>query len=485
MMQVPTPLTFLSWMNDRLPENIWACLVISVIPRTDALEIFKNIAALGQQYGGQFTDSDEIGISISELEHAPDYLFLGITETITKHPLGLEALRPLLLLDNLPVKGRWESALNTTPVRDDWNVLRTAVLKTLDHHSQESTDIRWLIILFNAALGRIHVMTTMAHIVDELLAYPTYKPEVEIMRLIRPTIRAMEMALPMSDRMLERNTQQSRWPQQFWDESLKKTPCIYNYNVRSYSYNRELSEARLLHFFNAYAELTDLFFNTMRSGTLDIKFEIVFGLGLYALALFSELITGHSNDTGLTGRLILKSLVDCRVTLAYLLKKDDPTLYERFRGFGTGQAKLALLKIQELEGDIPSFVTEEVLNFLANEDIYQEYVTIELGNWCKEDLRSMSIDSDTKDDYDKYYGWTSGFSHAQWSAIRDSCFITCFNPLHKLHRIPMPKMHRLMEGVMPDAVNIINKMLLSITNIYPGTDLKIDINLFSEHNTKK
>lgn len=486
IMQVPG-ISFLSWMNDRLPECLWLCLIITNLPRPEGLEIFKGIAALGQAYRNTTAaHNNEIGIGISQLVNAPDHLFDGIINIIRSHSIGLKVLRPLLLLDSLPGKERWAAALNTTPEPDDWGSLAKAVAKTLDHQSHESTDIRWLIIMFNAALGKISVMRNMAHIVDELFAYPNYNHDDDVMRRIRPSIRSMEMVFPITDEMLQRNTQ-SQWAKQFWDETLKKTECITNSKATPTVYNDSLSEERFLHVVNAYIELTEHFFTIMRSSAVTIKLDIIFGFGLYSLALLSEIITGYTNDTGLAGRLILKSLVDCRVTLAYLLKKDDLSLYEKFRGFGTGQAKLALLKIQEIEGSIPSFITEDILNFLANEDIYQEYVTIELGNWYKEDLRTMSINSETKEDYDKYYGWASGYSHAQWSAMRDSCFTTCFNPLHKVHRIPLSTMHRPLERVLPDAVEITNKILLSITGIFPGADITLDTNIFlnTEANLKQ
>lgn len=42
--------SFSSWVNDRLPEMLWASLVITVIPRDQALEAFRDIAALGLRY---------------------------------------------------------------------------------------------------------------------------------------------------------------------------------------------------------------------------------------------------------------------------------------------------------------------------------------------------------------------------------------------------------------------------------------------------
>jgi len=114
----------------------------------------------------------------------------------------------------------------------------------------------------------------------------------------------------------------------------------------------------------------------------------------------------------------------------------------------------------------PSFVSLTVLEQLSNEDFFQEYVQIELGHWCGLDLRKMAEVSGTKDDYDKVYGWASTFVHGHWSALRDACMTHCYNPLHRLHRVPLPG-HRLLEDAVPDAVRLVNSILDDVAALYP------------------
>ncbi len=44
-----------SWTNDRLPQMLWACLVISILPRRDALAVFREIASIGLRDGAKIT----------------------------------------------------------------------------------------------------------------------------------------------------------------------------------------------------------------------------------------------------------------------------------------------------------------------------------------------------------------------------------------------------------------------------------------------
>lgn len=135
--------------------------------------------------------------------------------------------------------------------------------------------------------------------------------------------------------------------------------------------------------------------------------------------------------------------------------------------YGAGQAKLAFLKAQELEGDLPPFMDEDALYAIANEDIWQEFLDIDVGHWANSNLRKLAIDCGAKALYDKYYDWTSAFSHGHWGAVRDTNFVTCHNPLHRLHRIPRFS-HRSLNSVEVDAIELTNEMLDLLDRLFPG-----------------
>ncbi len=78
----------------------------------------------------------------------------------------------------------------------------------------------------------------------------------------------------------------------------------------------------------------------------------------------------------------------------------------------------------------------------------------------------MAEDSRTKDDYDKVYAWASTFVHGHWPALRDSCMTHCFNPLHRLHRVPLLG-HRLLEDAVSDGVRLVNLILDDVAALYP------------------
>jgi hypothetical protein len=448
-------LTPISWMNDRLPEMLWACLVISVIPRHMALDLFREIAAIGFKFRDNEA-SAEWGLTHSHLAELPEEILTQVIQIVTRHPLGYACLRPLLLLDKLPGKERWKLLLQTDPQEDDWSTLGNAVLVTLDHQSQESTDVRWLRILFMIALGRIHFPHTMKERIEEIVHYPNRGD----MRSVRPSIRAMEIGFASSGGA---KNAQTAWASDFWSECFFRTACVPAENPRSIGNEHKIKESigalQVTH-----RHLIDHWFATVSTTGIDARHDAAFGFCFYGIAVLLEMLVGR-NAFGIIGRVLLRTLAEVRITLAYLREKDSQELWVKFRAFGVGQAKLALLKLDDIHNQ-PKFANPDVLEQLSNEDYFQEFVPIDLGHWCGIDLRKMAEASNTKSDYDRFYGWSSSFVHGHWSALRDASMMHCFNPLHRLHRIPLPS-HRMLESAAWDGAELVNAMLSDLSSLYP------------------
>ena len=144
---------------------------------------------------------------------------------------------------------------------------------------------------------------------------------------------------------------------------------------------------------------------------------------------------------------------------------DSPAMWQSYRVYGAGQAKLAFLRIQQTHGDLPLFMDEGALHSIANEDMWQEFLDIDVGHWASSNLRKLANDCGAKDVYDKYYDWSSGFIHGNWAAVRDTNFVTCHNPLHRLHRIPRVA-HRSLNSVEPDAISLVNDMISILETLF-------------------
>ncbi|MFZ0558009.1 MAG: DUF5677 domain-containing protein, partial [Methylovirgula sp.] len=144
-----------------------------------------------------------------------------------------------------------------------------------------------------------------------------------------------------------------------------------------------------------------------------------------------------------------------------------------FRNYGTGQSKLAFLKNLDAES-IPSFISIEFLEALANEDMWIEFQDINLGAWSNKNLRQMATDAGIKGVYDQYYDALSAYVHGNWGAVRHAVFTQCVNPLHRFHRIPSPP-QGYHEDALPDLIKFGNLCLEQLNSLYPTFKLRLRI----------
>ncbi len=459
--------TLTSWQDDHLPPVIWASLLTEKLPRQDYLDCFRKLIShcspwfadgglLDRQTPAQ-AKVDQINfnsiLDFDSLAQLPDEQFKQFFDILVAHPLGRDALRPLLRLTSPPGIQRWHSLIVGTPANGDWELLARAVARCLDHQSESSTDIRWLKLGVTIVAGRMRFGPSFEEHVREILEFPNRGD----LRSVRPSIRAAEVVI--------RRNPSPTWIRSFWDECVRQTPCIDPTDIQT-ELRRHPSILDPREVFGCRRELSGRFFEVKSSERVDARLDAVFGLTLYALSLITTLAATRTQETML-GRLALRALVEARISLAFLASRDEQKLWNQWRIYGSGQVKLAFLKAQEASADLPGFYSSEELEQLANEDIWQEYLDIDLGHWTKGNLRWMAIEADEKDVYDKFYGWSSGFVHAQWGAIRDTDYVTCHNPLHRLHRIPRA-LARRQASVEKDAVEFLNGMIEIVDRLYPG-----------------
>ena len=454
-----------SWRDDHAPEMLWAVLLASVLPRDAYLACFRTVLEWCRQNKDRLTELNPAkGGPSSNTPCEIDHTALGrldpgdfdtFFQLLVRHPLSYGALRPLLLVKALPGYAHWQRGIAVEATNADWSTLADGVTNTFDHQSQISTDVRWLKLVEKILIGKMHFADKMAHRVEEYFNYPNKGD----LRSVRPSIRASEMIL--------RRDPPSPWIEEYWRQLREETACVDSSEESEYS---EVSVPVLDKdtIFNARAALIERFLAQKSSIRTDAKLDTAFGFCLYCVSLLEEVAAPPISQL-ILGRLGLRSLVEAVITFSYLVKTDDDKIWMTYRRFGSGQAKLAFLKLEETTGDRPTFVESETLEAIANEDLWQEYVEMELGHWADLNLRDLAVKSGTKDMYDAFYGYTSAFSHTHWCAVRDTNFTTCHNPLHRLHRIPRP-LHRLMPSVVMDAAGLTNRAFDLLETTYPSME---------------
>ncbi len=452
-------LSFHSWVDERLPEMLWAALLIAHLPRESALSIFREVARYAQKFE-DFDSREHIDATLSGFAHLESDSTANIIGILTSDAHRRRVLRPLALLEDLPGQEHWKKALGSPDESEDWEMLKIAVAYTLDHQSEEATNCRWARAVFLVLAGTVNFGPTLEETAKEILYYPDYGQ----MPKVRPSIRSLEGALGGP------STTESDFVSKFWSQCMVRTACE---TVNLPAEPEQVHVGTTLQRVNdTYARLTEHADRTRTTTATDARHDAVFGIALYALSILQELMRVGTSQS-LSARMLLRTLLECFVTLAYLVKNDSSDLWQSYRAFGAGQTKLAFMKLDQSEEQV-GYVKVETLKQLANEDMWQEFVPVNLGHWEKSNLRKMSQDADAKSEYDNYYGWTSAFSHAHWGAVRDTVFQICQNPLHRLHRIPMSA-PRTQEDVILDACQLVDKVLTEVCKVYPGFDKRTSL----------
>ena len=439
-------LEFNSWMDDRLPEMLWASLILASNERREAFQEFFRILNFVRDHERR----EELGnLTISGIAQLNVELREEVIRFIVSKPKTSEALSTMLMFQSLPNKADWEKYIpypNPSP-----DLLMTAVGGALFHQSPEATDCRWVWTAGILTTGRISINRELSGLIEVMTNYPDLAPGDPN----GARVRACEVGMSKVEYI------KSNWPENFWHEAWDKTPCFLlapqrlDEKVQSSTTRQQISEL---------IENLEGHWNKTHSTTaVDAKHDAVFGMTFYALRILTEMMAfGISN--GILSRLGLRTLLELRINLKHMIDANDTELWRKWRQYGTGQAKLSSLKLEDLE-EPPRYVDIETIERIASEDLWEELLNIDIGNWANKDLRKLSENAQLKDTYDQYYPWTSAYSHGAWGAIRETSFQKCGNPLHRMHRYPE---RQTLQDCLYDATTLVDEILEHVDNEYPS-----------------
>ena len=440
-----------SWINERLPDMLWAALIIETVGRDAALDRFRSILTFIYEHEAKDQFDDLTLTGISKLDAC---LRNELIECIVSQPGAAEGLTCLLFFDSLPAKEDWERHLSGFNL--EISLLMMAVGGTLWHQSEEATDCRWVRVMAKIAAGKMHFTPALKEIGNELLHYPHNYDQ----RKVRPVVRSIEGS------MGGLSPTDPKWTEDFWREAWEETPCIGIIREHEQPDFDVVTPRRAIT--QMHEKLHAHWEDTHSSTVVDAKHDAIFGMAFFALRTLDEMI-GIGVGTGILGRLGLRTILEVRVNLKYLLSKDNSELWAKWREYGAGQAKLNALKFDETVQP-PQFIDLATIEGIASEDIWEEFLNVNLANWSGLDLRRLSERSGVKDVYDQYYSWTSSYAHGMWGAIRETSFQACANPLHRLHR--RPERNPLLDTV-EDAVLLIDEIIEDVSEAYPTFEWRL------------
>lgn len=453
------------WVDECVPNILWACILASCMDPDEYLHLFRLVVSRTRE---RLETAKELHVTHNFLATATEQEFDTMFEEVLRNESAKSHLAALLFVTTLPDLHHWRRCLKEADRSSGIKTLAKAISEAFDHQSQISTDVRWLKVMSHIIVRqRVVFGPQFDEQIEELRLYPNHGD----MKKVRPSIRALELGLRDSEFATDIDgkphadfprTLPAIHAEDFWREMRGTTPCFPSDTAENPNGGHRDVVGEIV---DVLRDLDDHFHATEITTATDPRHDGAFGIVVYALHLLVHAALS-STHCRVEGRLILRTIVEAFITFSYLARKDDATIWLQYRSAGAGQIKLAFLK-NIREEDAPEFVDLPLMEALANEDRWMEFQDIPLGHWANLNLRKIAEEAGVKDVYDRYYDWTSNYTHGQWGAVRDAALTTCLNPLHRFHRIPA-FMKGNMPSIIPDGCKILNRMLDDLNKLYPS-----------------
>jgi hypothetical protein len=307
-------------------------------------------------------------------------------------------------------------------------------------------------------------------LVSELEAYPNCKNR----RRTESFIRAMTNALWISD------FQNSTWGQHFWETNGKISMCTVNDNDKSIPSDEHGDRQHQLH--SSYCESADKFYEAVKHDfnkhSPDIsnyeKDSVIAGLLSRTTALLLDMLTQRSLWVGEIGGILLRCLCEVLILTAWLIVKNDITIYKKYVLYSLGQADLYGLKIEGYEGYRQMFKSlylgdDTTVDNLTKDKWEAQLRTINLGNWAGLDTRKMAEEGGTKLYYDLIFSQCSSDVHSQFMSLARWNMAPCSNPLHNFHLLPVFGERRV-NPYLPLTACVLSKEICNRIFKYYGID---------------
>ena len=442
-----------TWAYGRMPEYLWIGLILDFYGRdigiSKMLTIESEIRLIDPTlWTFRFTD-------ILRLSHEKqERIFQKIIDIA-----GQEPLKPLLIIVNYSDSAAFASIFTDliTDIESISSKLVSVMRKIEDQHSNEATDVRFIVLYHSILAGKLVLPTELRELLDQ---YRVCTHDSEVMKMIRPLIRSTESVLLAEEKM------DSDYLKQFWKTMGNATDCsllMVDFELEKNDINEYMDVAK-----KAVVYLTELYKTTAIN---DEKMNVLLGLLTFSYKRFKEM-NDHQLFNTISGRSGIRLMIELLIMMKYLIKKEPEhdNIWRDYKLYGTGQYKLILTKCREKEISKYCHVQDSYLELLVGEFYDEEYVDMDTRYFGKKSIREKAELVNEKELFDICYDYDSAFEHGLWGAIRESSMLKCDNPAHQYHCIPDYDNEIHMSSVLHDSIMVFNKTLQLFDELYGFPD---------------
>lgn len=438
-----------SWMYGRMPEYLWIGLILKFFGRDEGLRIMYGIIKELHRVAPKLKT-----VRLSQILKLDASVQKSIYDTIVFYGAeeALEPLTIILTVINAPVFNKYFYSSEMS-YEDRCDALTDAMQGILDHQSESATDIRFIVLYFSLLTNSLVMQKEQ---IDLILQYPRKAHSDEIMRMIRPSVRAAEqMILNFMDPDLE-------YLEQFWRYLSEMTDCSL-FSLVTPPEKRDIADYmdKLHNSLNYFVGLFEA------ANPLDEKMLVLLGISVYSYKRFKEICDNNMYNS-IAGRSCIRSLIENYIMMKYLLANESTheNIWREYQLYGIGAYKLVMCRYRESDNDIDSHVNPRLLEAYVNEFRPEEMIDMDTNYFNKDNIRKKAESVGEKDLYGLYYDYGSSYEHGLWGAIRESSMLKCENPAHQLHCVPDLDCNVSLSSVLSDCIMIMNKTVAVLNDVY-------------------
>ncbi len=440
------------WALEALPEYIWISLILEGYGRARGLGIIEAIIKDLSKISKELCISKLSNIFSLELSKQQKYY-----EVISRwiNPSILSPLTLIFRMENHTLFNNFFLDIDVT-IDHKVEILERVIKKNLFHQTNEATDVRFVILLFEIYGDRLYVANGLG-VKEALIEYPKIDHSNPKMQFYRPMIRSAEIG----SRAIF--NQKNNFCEIFWKNVAMLTQC----NSLIIDYGEQGGTS--MNFFGDSVNVIEyLIANNKEKLIMDEKFSVCLGIATYALKIYKEVLDGKLSD-GILGRFALRTITEVYVTLKYMLLKEteQENVWKSFKEYGVGKYKYVVLKARELDQDMSQHhFALPVLDAILNEDKNEEFTDMDTRLFDNQNVRKKFEVIGENNLYDLYYEYDTNFIHGLWGAIRESSMVSCDNPGHKYHPIPDITFEQKLKNIESDSEMILKKLFKLISSNY-------------------
>lgn len=473
------------WLRDTFPNMLWLCSLITKYGDKPGMMLAARVLdriseTVDPEKGAEGLPFVLTG-ELTSFEKVPDDKRAAVIEALQDDGLYEDGfpwvlVRGLQKYEGVPgawVLDGWKDNLQIIPADQPERFLRDVVLANSHGQSSGATKVKAVLIRAYLQAGKLMLPPGIAKEWGEIL--PRYPDEIteEERRRIEPSLRAASMAMLGLDKS-DDNSYDLEWARSFWRQNWRLYSCDIPTVAQQQPEPESEGASRIStvrrHWTERLDELTERFLSKSRSVDPDLyspdRHEVLTGLVYRQLRTLSIMVNYPALWTMEHGSAMIRSVLEARIVVKWLLHRNDPALFARFEDYGRGRLKLLKLHLEEYRDSLetpPEGLDEQIEYFdaLVNSEIWEEFQDISIeGSFAGVDTRRMAEQVGLLTEYRLVFAPASAAVHGEWNSLDQYVLSQCENPLHRRHRIPnSDPMLRLGPDVVQTALGMLEGLV--------------------------